>query len=188
MIGTIAIATILLTGGQAARLDGPIAPVSAVTIDSKKVVIPDKTAVATVLVFLLTDCPIANRYAPELKRIEADFAKKKVVFYRVYVYSDATIDLIREHTKQYDYKWPAIHDKARALIEAVDAKVTPEVAVLKPDGVIAYMGRIDDMYIEHGRLREGGYRRDLRLALDELLAGKPVSVPRTTALGCYIDR
>lgn len=114
--------------------------------------------------------------------------RKKVAFYRVYVYSDATIDSIRDHTKQYDYKWPAIHDKSRAIIEAVDARVTPEVAVLMPDGVIAYMGRIDDMYIEHGRLREGGYRRDLRIALDELLAGKKVTVPRTTALGCFIAR
>ncbi len=178
----------LLTSGQDAKVDKPIEPVTAVTVDDKKVVIPDEKSMATVLVFLLTDCPIANRYAPELKRIEADYAKKKVAFYRVYVYSDASLSSIREHTKQFDYKWPAIHDKGRALIKAVDARVTPEVAVIKPDGAIAYMGRIDDMYLEHSRLREGGYRRDLRLALDELLAGKPVSLPRTTALGCYIER
>jgi hypothetical protein len=181
-------ASVLLASRQDARLDKPIAPVSAVTVDSRSVVIPDKKATATVLVFLLTDCPIANRYAPELKRIETDYAKKNVVFYRVYVYADATLEAIRDHTRTYGYKWPAIHDKGMALTEALDARVTPEVAVIKPDGAVAYMGRIDDMYLEHGRLREGDYRHDLRIALDELLAGKAVSLPRTTALGCFIER
>jgi len=65
--------------------------------------------------------------------------------------------------------------------------VTPEVSVLNPDGKIQYMGRVDDMYVEHGRLRETEYRQDLRIALDEMLAGKKVSLPRTTALGCFIE-
>ncbi len=164
-----------------------IKPVQATTIDGKRVVIPDPKATATVLVFLLNDCPIANRYAPELKRIEADYAKKSVAFYRVYVYKDSTREAIEEHTKQFDYKWPAIHDKEHALVNAVRAKVTPEAAVLTKDGTLQYMGRIDDWYIEHGRLREQEYRRDLRLALDEVLSGKPVSVPRTPALGCFIE-
>jgi hypothetical protein len=188
MVLTVAIASLLLTGGQQSRVDQPIKPVAATTVDGKKVTIPDPKATATVLVFLLTDCPIANRYAPELKRIETDYAKKNVAFYRVYVYDEATKEQIDEHTRLFDYKWPAVHDKSKALIGAVDARVTPEVAVIKPDGSVVYMGRIDDMYVEHGRLREGAYRRDLRVALDETLAGKAVSLPRTTALGCYIER
>lgn len=188
MLVSVAIASLLLTTGQQSRVDKPIKPVTVATVDGKKVTVPDTKATATVLVFLLTDCPIANRYAPELKRIEADYAKKQVAFFRVYVYDEATVEQIAEHTRLYDYKWPAIHDKSKALIEAVDARVTPEVAVLTKNGNVAYMGRIDDMYVEHGRLREGAYRRDLRIALDETLAGKAVSLPRTTALGCYIER
>jgi hypothetical protein len=140
-----------------------------------------------VLVFLLTDCPIANRYAPELKRIEKDYAEKQVAFYRVYVYADATEDAIKDHTKQFEYKWPAVHDKDHSIVKALEAKVTPEVALLTADGKLQYKGRIDDWYIEHGRLREFDYRRDLRIALDEVLNGKPVTVPRTPAIGCFIQ-
>jgi hypothetical protein len=185
MVGTIAVASILLTAGQEV---GSIKPVTVRTTDAKQATVPDPKAKATVLVFLLTDCPIANRYAPELKRIEADYAKKDVAFFRVYVYPEATAESIAQHTKDYAYKWPAVHDRSHALVKALDAKVTPEAAVVLRDGTVVYRGRIDDMYVEHGRLREGDFRHDLRIALDEALAGKPVTLARTTAYGCFIPR
>lgn len=188
MVGTVALATILLTTGGQSSLDKPVQPIEFTTVDDKKVVVPDPKAKATVLVFLYTDCPIANRYAPELKRIETDYTKKGVVFHRVYVYAAATPDEIIAHTKEYGYTSTALHDKAHVLVKAFDARVTPEVVAVLPTGVVEYQGRIDDMYIEHGRLRESGYRRDLRVALDEILAGRRVSLRRTTALGCFIDR
>lgn len=184
MIGTFIVASILTTAQEPVQ---SMKPIEVSTIDAEKVTIPDPKASATVLVFLLSDCPVANRYAPELKRIEADYSKKSVAFYRVYVYRETTLDEIREHTKQFDYKWPAIHDVDHTLVNAVRARVTPEVALLSKDGKLQYMGRIDDWYIEHGRLRELDYRKDLRIALDEVLSGKPVSVPRTPAIGCFIE-
>lgn len=183
MLTAIALAAVLAEQ----QAEKPVAPVNLTTIEGKRFTVPDPKAKATVLVFLLTDCPIANRYAPELKRIEKDYVEKDVKFLRVYVYADATLDSIKEHTKEFDYKWPAVQDKEKVLVKAVDAKVTPEVALITPDGKIQYKGRIDDWYIEHGRLRELDYRHDLRIALDEVLNGQPVSVPRTPAIGCFIE-
>lgn len=177
----------MLTLQQRQDIVGPIAPTTATTIEGRTVAVPDPKAKATVLVFLLTDCPIANRYAPELHRLQEQYKESGISFVRVYVYPDATKETISDHTKQYDYKWPAVHDKQRKLVKAVGATVTPEVAVLLPDGTMAYRGRIDDRYIEHGRLRELDYRLDLRIALDEILAEKQVSIPRTVALGCFIE-
>jgi thiol-disulfide isomerase/thioredoxin len=187
MLGAIAIASVLLTGQQAAQVEGPIATIKLTAVDGRQIVVPDPKATATVLVFLLTDCPIANRYAPELKRIEKDYAKKKVVFYRVYVDRETTVESINEHTKDFEYKWPAVLDADHRLVLAVGAKVTPEVALITQDGKLQYKGRIDDWYIEHGRLREQEYRRDLRIALDEVLSEKQVSITRTPALGCFIE-
>lgn len=157
------------------------------SIGGGKLTIPVQDAKATVLIFLLTDCPIANRYAPEIARIEKEYEEKGVRFFRVYVYQDATVDEIIEHAKEYGYRSPAIHDVRRTLVAAVGATVTPEVAVVLQSGDIAYRGRIDDMYVEHGRLRETEFRRDLRIALDEITSGRPVAVPRTAALGCFIE-
>lgn len=186
MVVPLAIAALLLTGQQPPRVEGPISSLTVATVEGAKVQVPDARAKATVLIFLYTDCPIANRYAPELKRIEADYAKKNVSFYRVYVYKEATLESIAAHTKDYEYKWPAVHDKDHTLVKATGVRVTPEAVLLMQDGTIAYRGRIDDMYVEHGRLRESGYRRDLRVALDEVLSGKAVTLARTTALGCFI--
>src|SRR5581483_764026 len=70
---------------------------------------------------------------------------------------------------------------------AFGAKRTPEVFLLDAGRAIRYHGRIDDQY-GVGFRREAPTRRDLREALDELLAGKPVSTPRTEVAGCVIDR
>ena len=70
--------------------------------------------------------------------------------------------------------------------KTTDVTITPEVAVLTLDGQMAYRGRIDDTYPGLGQKRNAPLRRDLREALDAILAGKPVAVPRTEAVGCFI--
>jgi hypothetical protein len=57
--------------------------------------------------------------------------------------------------------------------------------VITPGG-LAYRGRIDDLYPELGKKRAAPTKRDLREALAAVLAGKPVPVPRTEAVGCSI--
>ena len=67
------------------------------------------------------------------------------------------------------------------------AERTPEVFVYDADRNLRYRGRIDD---ERGVAHQGlaPRRRDLREAIDELIAGQEVSVPRTEASGCIISR
>ena len=64
---------------------------------------------------------------------------------------------------------------------------TPEVFVLDAGRVVRYWGRIDDQY-GVGYIRDEARREDLKTALDELLAGKEVSVPVTETTGCHIGR
>ncbi len=63
--------------------------------------------------------------------------------------------------------------------------VTPEVAVMSADQKLLYRGRIDDRYVEFGKDRPEPTVRDLERALDAILAGKPVPVRETQAVGCY---
>jgi hypothetical protein len=58
--------------------------------------------------------------------------------------------------------------------------------VLSPSGDVLYRGRIDDRVADFGKRRVEPTRRDLRLALDAILAGKPVQARLTKAVGCYI--
>lgn len=155
-------------------------------VDGAPVTVPVEGAKATVVLFVAVDCPISNRYAPELARIQGEYGPKGVKFVRIYLDSSFSSADFREHAEEFKLAMPAVLDAKHEIVKLVGATVTPEAAVLGSDGLLKYRGRIDDSYLEHGRLRLEEPRRDLRIALDEVLAGKPVSVPLTPAIGCGI--
>jgi len=141
---------------------------------------------ANVLLFLAMECPISNGYSPEIKKLVQDFKDQPVRFFAVHPDSDVTTVAARKHTQEYGLPLPVLLDRKHDLVKAVGAKITPEAVVLTAGGDIAYQGRIDDMYPDLGKKRNAPTRRDLREALTEILAGKPVTVPRTEPVGCYI--
>ncbi len=145
---------------------------------------PDRKA--TVLFFLLPDCPVSNAYAPEIKRIGKDYEAKKVATYIVHADPDVSADAAKKHAKEFGYTCPVLRDPTHVLVKATGVKMAPEVAVLGPDGKVIYRGRIDDLYVTYGKRRPAPTQRDLRDALDALLAGKAVAAPSTTVIGCYL--
>jgi len=142
--------------------------------------------VATVLVFTTTDCPISNRYAPEIQRLAARFAKQGISFTLVYPVGTDTPAVIRDHLKKFGYGLPAVRDTAQELVKHTAVQVTPEVAVIGAGGRVLYRGRIDDRYIEFGKDRPQPTERTLELALDAIGQGKPVAVRETRAVGCFL--
>lgn len=145
------------------------------------------TGPAGVLFFITNDCPIANSYAPEIQRICADYANKGVSC--TLVYADLQLDsaTIRKHREDFGYAAiPYVQDARHKLSAATGATITPEAVVVDPHGKVLYRGRIDNFYAGLGKPRRQVTEHDLRNALDEVLAGKPVTHPQTQAVGCYI--
>jgi peroxiredoxin len=142
---------------------------------------------AVVFFFVTTDCPIANRFAPEINKIIHDYEKKQVAFFVVQTDKALKASQAMEHAKQYSFSCPVLLDRKRELVKFCGASATPEAALLSPDGKLLYRGRIDDRYAGLRQPRAQPTRRDLRLALDAVLAGKPVAIARTKAVGCYIE-
>lgn len=142
---------------------------------------------AHVLVFVTHDCPIANGYAPTLRRLIDAYRPRGVRFFLVHVDPDLTADAARTHAEAYGLTaCPVLRDVEHTLVSRLGPTITPEVAVVTPGEKLPYRGRIDDWYAELGRKRRAPTRHDLREALDSLLAGEPVEVPRTVAVGCDI--
>jgi peroxiredoxin len=141
---------------------------------------------ATVFFFVLSDCPIANSYAPEINRIVADYTARGVRSYVVYVEDDLSTTAACQHAQDHDFKFPALLDPGHQLVKFAQVTVSPEVAVLAPDNAVLYRGRIDDRAAAFGKRRMTPSKRDLREALDAILDGKPVATPVTKAVGCYI--
>jgi ribosomal protein L35AE/L33A len=146
-----------------------------------------KGTTAIVFLFTSTDCPISNRYAPEVRRIAEAFAPRGVKFRLVYPNPAETAEAIREHMSAFAYAGAtdALRDPAHALVKFAGATVTPEAAVYA-GGRIVYRGRIDDRHVDLGVERPAATRRDLFDALTAVVAGKAVAPPTTQAVGCFI--
>jgi len=142
---------------------------------------------AIVLLFASPECPISNRLAPEVIRIHRDFAPRGVAFYLVYPELEVSADEAREHAEDYGYPFPALLDHGRELVEKAGATILSEVAVFSPAGEPLYRGRVNDRFVDFGKARPAPTRDDLREALEAILAGRPVSEPRTQAIGCFIS-
>jgi peroxiredoxin len=150
----------------------------------------DSGAKAVVFIFTRSDCPISNRYAPELRRLSALFAPKKVKFWMVYPDADAQPGSIRRHIKEYDYNCEALRDPEHELVKATGVSVTPEAAVFainRSGARMIYRGRIDDRYAAFGKYRPAPATRDLEDVLAAVVKGEPVELKTTPAVGCYIS-
>ena len=141
---------------------------------------------ASVVIFVLHDCPISNQYAPEIQRLADEFAAKRVPFYLVQVDPQLSKADATKHAKEYRYKLPVIVDRKHELVKRLKATTAPEAFVIGAEGKVLYRGRIDDRYAAIGKPRSQVQRQDLRMALSAVVAGKPVEVAETKAIGCYI--
>src|SRR5690349_23098298 len=93
---------------------------------------------ATVLIFVRTDCPISNRYAPEIQRIAARFSSDGVRFWLVYPDSSETAESIQKHRAEYHYDLGVFHDPRHVLVKAARVRVTPEAAIFLPARKLMY--------------------------------------------------
>jgi mono/diheme cytochrome c family protein/peroxiredoxin len=141
---------------------------------------------ANVLFFITTDCPIANSYVPEIKAIAREFADAPIRCFAIQVDPDLTLEAARKHTQEFGLSIPVLIDAKHQLVSAMGVTHTPEVAVVLPDGTIAYQGRIDDRYPALGKKRSAPATQDLRDALSAIVSGKKIRVSRTDAVGCSI--
>jgi hypothetical protein len=145
-----------------------------------------KTNVATVLIFISDDCPISNRYAPELERLNAEYGKRGVKFWLVHSDKSETPPAIREHAREYSLTIEELRDTGLRLAKLSHAQATPTAAVFTRDGQLVYHGRIDDRAVDLGQEKVHATQRDLVNAMDEVLAGRAVAVPVTPVVGCAI--
>ncbi len=138
-----------------------------------------------VLLFVRTDCPISNRYAPLIKQLSSEYGRK-VAFWLVYPSRATSSEKIRQHEHEYGYRLRALRDPEHVLVAQGQVQVTPEVAVFDANHHLIYHGRIDDLYQSFGHARSAATTHELEDAIQAALSGKkpPANAP---AVGCYIS-
>jgi hypothetical protein len=146
---------------------------------------PLKSDRTVCLIFVLTDCPIANQYAPEIKRIVGDYQKRGVDFYLVDVDEELSTRDAVKHAREYGFQVPTLLDPHKSSANRLKVTVSPE-AVVWSKSKVQYRGRIDDLFPSLGIRRQRATVHDLRDALSAVLAGKPVPNSMMPAVGCVI--
>ncbi len=141
---------------------------------------------AVVLLFVRSDCPISNRYAPELQRLYQQYSPQGIDFRLVYPEPGLTPAAMEAHLREYGYTIPAVLDPGHEYVSRARARVTPQAAVFVR-GQPVYLGRIDDRYVETGKARNTAHHHDLEEVLADVAAGRVPRLRETKAIGCAIE-
>lgn len=141
---------------------------------------------ATVLIFVATDCPNSNTYAPILARLYREYSPRGVAFFNVYSDPSESASTVRKHDTDYAVPFAALLDPHQTLARETGARSTPEVVILGPGGQQLYRGRVDNRFIEPGKTRYQPTENDLDEALGAIMQGKAVPHPVTRTIGCAI--
>ena len=144
-------------------------------------------APVVVLAFMGTECPLAKLYADRLVEMQQAYADRNVAFVMVMSNRQDSIAEIAAFARRHSVEFPVLKDAGNKLADQLGAERTPEVFVFDAARTLQYHGRIDDQY-GVGYIRDSVAEQELRTAIDELLAGKPVTIAKTTAVGCKIGR
>ena len=171
---------------SAVEIGSPAPDFKLTALDGKTVSLSDaaKTHKAVVVMFIATKCPYSNAYNDRMRDIAAAYEKQGVLFVGINSNKTEPEDETRAHAKQHGFAFPVAKDPSNKVADLYDAKHTPEVFIVSPDGRLRYHGRIDENYEEPTKVTSP----DLKNALDELLAGKPIAHAETKAFGCSIKR
>lgn len=138
-----------------------------------------------VLLFVRTDCPISNRYAPLIQQMSKQYGQA-ASFQLVFPDRKQSQETIKEFLNDYHYQLPAIRDMDHVLTKKAFVKVTPEAAVFDLKGALVYHGRIDNLYEHIGQARSVATTHELADAVDAAIKGVKVQSPAVDGVGCFI--
>ncbi|MFY7892793.1 MAG: redoxin family protein, partial [Pirellula sp.] len=141
---------------------------------------------AYVFVFVTSDCPIVKKTLPKLLDLYNTYHTQDVLFVCVNVGANDTLRDVASQALEYQAPWLFVKDYDAQAAKALGITRTPQVAVLNSRHELVYRGRVDDQF-RLGGTKPNASRDDLKIAIDELLAGKNISIPETIADGCAIS-
>ena len=98
--------------------------------------------------------------------------------------NEDSYDAMKNYAKEQGYKWNYVVDQNNEIADAFGANRTPECFLFNKDLKLAYHGAIDDNPSDASAVS----RHHLQMAIDELVAGKDISVKESRSVGCTIKR
>ena len=143
---------------------------------------------AVVYIFLADTCPISQHATLAMRELYFRYSSQGIGFGGVFPSASTTDADIAAFSKSYRMPFVLGHDADHRLTRRLKVRVTPEVVVLAADEhTVLYQGRLDDAFARLGQRRAVVQHHELADALAAVVAGRPVAVPRTESVGCFIE-
>lgn len=159
-------------------------------ISNKNISLQDiKSDIATVIMFICNHCPYVQHIQHELSRVAQEYQQKGIQFIAIQSndadkYPEDAPENMKKVAKQIGYPFPYLYDETQAVAKAYDAACTPDIYVYDKNLACVYHGRFDDSSPGKPDVLVTG--KDLRAALDNLIAGEPVNRDQKPSMGCSI--
>ena len=147
-----------------------------------------REAPALLVMFICNHCPFVRHVAAELARLGDDYLPKGVAIVAinsndVAAHPDDAPDKMKAEAQARGYKFPYLFDETQAVAHAYNAACTPDFFLFDKQQKLAYRGQLDGSRPGNDVAVDG---RDLRTALNQLLAGEFVPAEQRASLGCNI--
>ncbi|NNK59100.1 MAG: thioredoxin family protein [Flavobacteriaceae bacterium] len=142
----------------------------------------------TVIMFICNHCPFVVHVNSELVAIANSYSDRGISFIAissndVINYPQDGPDHMKVNAKENNYPFPYLYDASQDIAKAYDAACTPDFYLFDAQLKLVYRGQLDDSRPGNGIPLTG---RDLRTALDDLLAGQDISSVQKPSIGCNI--
>lgn len=153
-------------------------------------------AEALVVLFICNHCPYVIHIAPALAALASEYMERKVAFVAINSndaeqYPADGFEQMKREKAERGYPFPYLFDENQSVAQAYGAACTPDLYVFDRTRALVYRGQFDDTRPD--RISSGNYKssnpatgKDLRQALDLLLAGKPLPDAQQPSMGCNI--
>ena len=157
--------------------------------NGKTVALADfKSAPALLVIFMCNHCPFVKHIRQGLAQLGRDYLPKGVAIVAINsndiaTYPDDSPAKMKEEVKSAGYQFPYLYDETQAVAKAYQAACTPDIYIFDRQQKLVYRGQFDDSRPGNGKPVTG---KDLRAALDAVIAGNFVSSEQKPSIGCNI--
>jgi peroxiredoxin len=143
---------------------------------------------ALLVLFICNHCPYVKHIRARLAQLARDYLPKHVAIVGINSndvenYPDDSPARMKEEAKSAGYLFPYLYDETQAVAQAYRAACTPDIFLFDKGRKLVYRGQMDDSRPGNGLPVTG---KDLRAALDAMLAGQPVASNQKASVGCNI--
>lgn len=159
------------------------------TVSGKDIALKDVASdKATVIMFICNHCPYVIHVNEEIVRLAKDYQSKGVAFLAISSndvdnYPQDSPNKMKVLAEKEGYTFPYLYDESQEVAKAYDAACTPDFYVFDGDLRLVYRGRLDESRPKTDIPLTG---KDLRGALDAILAGRPAPEKQYPSAGCNI--